>query len=137
MSYESLTQKIIEFYERLSSWEHEVVKGSNLTPGQMHTIEIIGHSGPLRMKELAEKVGVTTGTLTVTVDRLEKAGLLQRTPHATDRRSYLVALTPKGDDHFARHHEFHLKLTQEMVSSLTAEEAVAFEHILDKVTLHF
>lgn len=137
MDPENLTRKIIEFYERLSSWEQAVVKGTELTPGQMHTIEIVGHSGPLRMKELAEKVGVTTGTLTVTVDNLERLGLLERKPHASDRRSFLVALTARGNELFARHHHFHVKLTQEMISSLTAEEAHMFEQILDKVIHHF
>lgn len=45
------------------------------------------------MKELAERLGVTTGTLTVAVDKLEKPGLVERKPHDTDRRSYFVILT--------------------------------------------
>ena len=32
----------------------------------------------------------------VLVDRLEERGLVQRRDSATDRRAYLVALTPKG-----------------------------------------
>ena len=99
MAVKELARNIVEFYERLSSWEHAVVKGSDLTPGQMHAIEIIGHEKSLRMKELAEKLGVTTGTLTVTVDRLERKGLIERRPHETDRRSYRVRLTPAASTH--------------------------------------
>ena len=98
MSIKGVARQIVEFYERLSNWEHEVVRGSDLTPGQMHAIEIIGHETSLRMKELAEKLGVTTGTLTVTVDRLENKGLIERKPHETDRRSFRVALTEAGQD---------------------------------------
>ena len=72
MAVKTLARNIVEFYEKLSSWEHEVVRGSDLTPNQMHAIEIVGHEKSLRMKELAERLGVTTGTLTVTVDRLEQ-----------------------------------------------------------------
>ena len=57
MAVKDLARNIMEFYEKLSSWEHEVVRGSDLTPGQMHAIEIIGHEKSLRMKELAEKMG--------------------------------------------------------------------------------
>ncbi len=128
-----LAQHIVEFYEKLSSWEHEVVRGSDLTPNQMHAIEIIGHEKSLRMKELAEKLGVTTGTLTVTVDRLERKGLIERRPHETDRRSYLIVLTEAGEVHFAKHHEFHLKLTEEIASALTSEELKTFELVLEKV----
>lgn len=130
---EKLAHQIIEFYEKLSSWEHSVVKGSELTPGQMHAIEIIGHEKSLRMKELAEKLGVTTGTLTVTVDNLERRGLLSRQPHATDRRSYLVVLTEKGNELFKQHLDFHLKLTQELVAPLSSEEVTALSSMLGKI----
>lgn len=137
MSVKELARDIVEFYEKLSSWEHEVVRGSDLTPNQMHAIEIIGHEKSLRMKELAEKLGVTTGTLTVTVDRLEQKGLIERQPHETDRRSYRVILTPSGKKHFKKHHEFHIKLTEEIVSALTPRELESFREILGKVVKQF
>ena len=137
MAVKELARDIVEFYEKLSSWEHEVVRGSDLTPNQMHAIEIIGHEKSLRMKELAEKLGVTTGTLTVTVDRLEQKGLIERQPHETDRRSYRVVLTPAGKGHFKKHHEFHVKLTEEIVSVLTPQELASFRDILGKVVKQF
>ncbi|HEX9777311.1 MAG TPA: MarR family transcriptional regulator [Geopsychrobacteraceae bacterium] len=137
MTVKGLARQIVEFYEKLSSWEHEVVRGSDLTPGQMHAIEIIGHEKSLRMKELAEKLGVTTGTLTVTADRLERKGLLERRPHESDRRSYRVVLTAAGEKHFEQHHEFHLKLTEEIASALTPEELENFELLLQKVIKQF
>lgn len=137
MAVKELARDIVEFYEKLSSWEHEVVRGSDLTPNQMHAIEIIGHEKSLRMKELAEKLGITTGTLTVTVDRLEQKGLIERQPHETDRRSYRVVLTPSGKKHFKKHHEFHIKLTEEIVSALSPGELESFHEILGKVVKQF
>jgi len=137
MEVKELARNIVEFYEKLSSWEHEVVRGSNLTPNQMHAIEIIGHEKSLRMKELAERLGVTTGTLTVTVDRLEQKGLIERQPHETDRRSYRVVLTPSGKKHFKKHHEFHVKLTEEISSVLTPEELECFNAAIGKVVKQF
>ena len=137
MTVKGLARQIVEFYEKLSSWEHEVVRGSDLTPGQMHAIEIIGHEKALRMKDLAEKLGVTTGTLTVTVDRLERRGLIERKPHESYRRSYRVVLTNAGAEHFAKHHEFHLKLTEEIAAALSPEELQSFEQVLAKVLKQF
>jgi len=137
MDVTGLARQIVEFYEKLSNWEHEVVRGSDLTPGQMHAIEIIGHEESLRMKELAERLGVTTGTLTVTVDRLERKGLIERRPHETDRRSFRVVLTEAGAEHFARHHAFHLKLTEELTAPLTGDEMKTFEQLLKKVIKQF
>ena len=133
MKVRQLARHIVEFYEKMSSWENSVVKGSGLTPSQMHTIEIGGHEGRLRMRELAEKKGVTTGTVTVTVDRLEKEGYLRREAHEKDRRSYEIVLTDKGEALFKRHHEFHIGLTEEMAAALTEEEMALFAGILLKV----
>ncbi len=134
---ESLSALIIEFYEKLSSWEHAVVRGSSLTLPQMHTLEILGQHPALRMKELAAKMGVTTGTLTVTVDRLEKRGLVSRAPNESDRRSFLVELTGKGRALFEEHHKLHLGLTSDLAASLGEGEAKALTSILRKLTQAF
>lgn len=131
---ERLSDLLIEFYEKLSSWEQAVVRDTPITLPQMHTLEILGQHSPLRMKELAAKMGVTTGTLTVNVDRLEKQGLVTRIPHETDRRSILVALTPAGEGLFREHHEHHLHLTRELQAALSPEETEQFASILAKLT---
>ncbi len=128
-----LSHQLIEFYEKMSSWEHDVVKNSGFSPAQMHAIEIVGHAVSLRMKELAGKMGVTTGTLTVMVDRLEEQGLLHRIPHEKDRRSWLVELTDKGQLHFRQHHQYHLRLTEEITAALSSEEQERFGVLLDRI----
>jgi len=127
---EGLSALIIEFYEKLSSWEHEVVRGGSLTLPQMHTLEILGQHPPMRMKELAAKMGVTTGTLTVTVDRLEKRGLVTRAPNESDRRSVLVELTGPGRIHFEEHHKLHLDLTRDLAAALDENQSAALADIL-------
>ena len=135
MEIKHLSKIIVEFYEKLSSWEDSVVRDSGLTTTQAHTIEIVGHSGPIKMKNLAEKSGVTTGTLTVGVDRLEKKGLLVRKPHEKDRRAYLIELTREGEKYFKLHHRFHLKMTEELVADLTQAEIAHLSAILEKILL--
>ena len=136
MDIKHLSKLIVEFYEKLSSWEESVVRDSGLTTAQAHAIEIVGHSGSIKMKDLAQKIGVTTGTLTVGVDRLEKKGLMKRRPHETDRRSFLIELTPEGRLCFEEHHEFHIKMTQDIVSELTPEEQEIFGRLIQKMLTH-
>ena len=133
MSIEILSHQLIELYDKIASWEHSVVKDSGLSPAQMHTIEVIGHRKNLRMKELAEKLGVTTGTLTIGVDRLEKLGLVVRKPHDTDRRSYFVVLTDSGEKMFEEHHRFHQDFTSEITSDLTNGELEVLTTLLGKL----
>jgi DNA-binding MarR family transcriptional regulator len=48
------------------------------------------------MSELSRMLLVSNGNATTVVDRLEKDGLVRRTPSDTDRRTVFVALTPEG-----------------------------------------
>ncbi len=134
MDNEELTRLLIEFYERFSSWEHGVVRETGLTLPQMHTLEILGDSGDLRMTELAARMGVTTGSLTVLVDRLERAGFVARKPHETDRRSIRVGLTAEGKELFTAHHRLHARLTEEIACVLSPEELEALPDVLKRLT---
>ncbi|MCZ8079184.1 MAG: MarR family transcriptional regulator [Rhodobacteraceae bacterium] len=48
------------------------------------------------MSELSRMLLVSNGNATTVVDRLEKDGLVRRTPSEVDRRTVYVALTPEG-----------------------------------------
>ena len=50
--------------------------------------------GPLSPKMIAERVGLTSGSVTALIDRLEKAGFVERRPSKTDRRSIEVGIAP-------------------------------------------
>ena len=137
MDFEELSKTIIEFYEKLSTWEEGVVKDSGLTTAQNHTIEIVGHEGSIKMRKLADKLGVTTGTLTVSIDRLEEKALLRRLPHKSDRRSYLIELTDKGQEVFKMHHNHHLNLTREMMTDFSEKEQADFHKAIKKMMKNF
>ncbi|MBP2145341.1 DNA-binding MarR family transcriptional regulator [Methanofollis sp. W23] len=130
---EELNEELVEFFDRFASWETSVIQSSPLTVSEAHAIEIIGHYGRMKMKDLAERLGVTTGTTTVTVDRLEKGGYARRTPSEKDRRSYIIELTPKGEEAFLDHHCHHLHLAGEIASALNEVETGVFISALKKI----
>ena len=135
--FAKLTDLLIELYDKMASWDASVVRGTGLSAAQIHTIEVLGNHPNLRMKELAEKIGVTTGTMTVMIDRLEAKGLVERKPHPEDRRSYVVDLTDKGRKAFEGHHSLHMKLTEDIASHLTKEELTALIVGLQKILAGF
>jgi DNA-binding MarR family transcriptional regulator len=51
---------------------------------------------PLRSRQLADRLGLTAGSVTTLVDRLRARGLARRTALASDRRVVLIELTPAG-----------------------------------------
>jgi DNA-binding MarR family transcriptional regulator len=52
--------------------------------------------GPMSPGELAAHERVQPPSMTKILAKLEEKGLVQRTPHATDRRQVVVAATPAG-----------------------------------------
>ncbi len=130
---EQLNAELVEFFDRFASWEASVIQSGPLTLAETHAIEVLGHHGRMNMKCLAQKLGVTTGTTTVTVDRLEKNGLARRIPAEKDRRSYIIELTSEGEDAFLDHHRHHLQLAKEIASALGDEEIVELVAILQKI----
>ena len=52
--------------------------------------------GSLPLSQLGKQLQIHQTSITSLVDRLEKQGLIKRTPHPTDRRSTLAQITPAG-----------------------------------------
>lgn len=134
---QALNHAIIEFYEKLSAWELKIIKGKGLSLGLIHAIEILGAFGSMSMKPLADKMGITMGTLTVQVDKMVQANLVERVPHQTDRRSILVCLTALGEKLFYEHDALHLQLTERLTSSFDAQELQLLTSFLDKINTNF
>lgn len=130
---EDFSHTIVEFYEKLSSWEQEVVKDTGITVPQMHVIEVLGNCGPIRMKDLAEKLGVVMGTLTVMIKRLSKLNMVIRKENPDDLRSFHVMLTEEGTMLYEEHHKHHLLLAEEISTHLTEDEQIQFNMLLIKV----
>jgi DNA-binding MarR family transcriptional regulator len=67
---------------------------------------------PKTMSEISQMLMVSNGNVTGVVDRLSREGLVERLPLETDRRAYLLALTPEGEKRFkmmAQAHETWLE----------------------------
>src|SRR5258705_11292064 len=59
-------------------------------------LEALLHKGPLPVNEIGKKVLLTSGSITVAVDRLETKGFVEQQVHGTDRRARIVHLTKEG-----------------------------------------
>lgn len=130
---EELTGELFTFFNRFASWESSVIKAGDLTVAEAHAIEALGQYGSMNMKSLAEKLGVTTGTTTVTVDRLEKKAYARRSAVKEDRRMYLISLTDSGQKAYREHHDYHRSLSEQMLSVMTEAEGAQLLAILRKI----
>ncbi|MBF4348820.1 MULTISPECIES: MarR family winged helix-turn-helix transcriptional regulator [Vibrio] len=134
---EKLNQQLTEFYDKMSSWEQSVVRDTGYSLAQIHTIEVLGIHGPMRMKELAQKLGITTGTLTVQIEKLVNAKLIERGAHPDDRRSIVVTLTAEGQKIHRQHNQLHVELVKDLTRYLDANEETVLLNSLLKMNQEF
>jgi DNA-binding MarR family transcriptional regulator len=82
---------------RLRRSQAERLAPLGLTPAQERALRVISRSDePLRMTELADRLGIVPRSLTTVVDALEEAGLVRREIDARNRRAILLRLTDQG-----------------------------------------
>lgn len=134
---EKLNQQLTEFYDKMTSWEQSVVRETGYSLAQIHTIEVLGIHGALRMKELAQKLGITTGTLTVQIEKLVNAKLIERGAHPDDRRSIVVTLTAEGQKIHRQHNQLHVELVKDLTRYLDANEETVLLNSLLKMNQEF
>ena len=97
-------------------------------------LEALLHKGPLPINELGRKVLLTSGSITVAVDRLESKGWVERRASGTDRRAKIVHLTKAGKDLIARVYAGHAADMEQLASaSLTKAERETLIRLLKKI----
>jgi MarR family transcriptional regulator, 2-MHQ and catechol-resistance regulon repressor len=100
------------------------------SPTDFGVLEALFHKGPLTVKQVGEKVLLTSGSMTAAVDRLEARGLVTRHNDATDRRARIIKLTPKGHKLIERAFAEHRKTMEEAVSGFSEEDRAALLPLL-------
>ena len=112
------------FRNAMSEWA-----GLNVT--DMECLRLLFQKGIATPSELSRFTGLTSGATTAMLDRLEKAGLIERRTHPNDRRGNLLAPAPSSAEKAASWFESARKAQDELISSYSESEleiiADAFE----------
>ena len=94
---------------------------ADLSIAELHTLDAIGPYEARAMSETAIRLGITTGTLTVAVDRLVRKGYVERNRDTKDRRVVRIHLTRRGKLAFRMHGKFHTLLVRRIMEPLDTE----------------
>jgi DNA-binding MarR family transcriptional regulator len=107
------------------------VLGVNVT--DMKCLDIITLRGAASPSQLAEHTGLSTGATTAMLDRLEKAKLIERRPHPTDRRATLVVLSKEAMRKLPAMFESLAEAMERLVSSYSEKELTVLVDFFTKV----
>src|SRR5699024_12566571 len=101
---------LVRIFNEIMQIEEESLKSSefkDITIKEMHTIAAIGLVDNPTSSQVANKFGITVGTLSVSLQNLVKKDYVERIQSAEDRRIVRLKLTKKGKLLFRLHHKLN------------------------------
>ena len=118
----------------METYAERSISGLDMGSSDFAVLEALLHKGSLPVNEIGRKVLLTSGSITVAVDRLETKGLVERRAHGTDRRARIVHLTKEGTKLITRLYADHAADMERLVSaSLTRAERETLIGLLKKI----
>ncbi|MFF5444624.1 MarR family winged helix-turn-helix transcriptional regulator [Streptomyces sp. NPDC012888] len=107
-----------------------------ISRGEFDVIATLRRSGApytLSPRRLADTMMITTGGMTGRLDKLEKAGLLSRSPDPNDRRGLQVTITDKGLELIDEAVVAGLRAQQAALAGFGEEETELLTHLLRRL----
>ena len=110
--------------------ERRLVGGNS---GPMPVFFALQDGGAMTQKALAQMAAVEQPTMANTLNRMERDGLIVRTPDPNDRRSALVSLTPLGLERTVGAFEAAVEVNGIATNALRPEEREVFYSMMRRI----
>lgn len=111
----------------------EMMEKAGLFRGQPFLLSCLWQNDGLTHSELANQAGVQPATISVALQRMEKAGLIERQPDRVDQRVSRVFLTDSGRDIRPAVEEFWQELETSTFSGFNPQEIDQFRALLQRI----
>lgn len=95
---------------------------------------LIGSNDGVTAKMLSHDLALLPPNTSVILDRLETRGLIRRTPHGTDKRSYVLELTAKGKTLTNQARKIAADMESQLRARLTPAELGMLMELLGKLS---
>ena len=134
VKHDDMVTSFRDLGRRVVLYQHKIAEQLDVYNHDWTTIDMLSETGPITAGELGRRVGLTTGSVTALVDRLERAGYVKRERHPKDRRSIMIV--PQYEDKSEVQHAYET-LNQhmiEMTNQYTAEQMETIQSFLKATT---
>jgi DNA-binding MarR family transcriptional regulator len=122
---------------RLDPELQRVFAAHGLSAANFAVLVTLARIGGASQRRLLDELGLTSGTMSVRMDRLVEAGLVDRGEDPESRRNNLITLTPRGQELYARAVPAHLANERRLLAALDDEERETLAALLRKLLLEF
>lgn len=124
---------LIEAADRLRYLFANSLKPLDIQPKHYGILFLLDEQGPLSQVEIGQQMGIDRAPMVQFIDSLEQLGLLERLPNPSDRRSYAITLTPKGQELLKQATELARTIETEFLSPLSIEERKQLHSLLARL----
>lgn len=118
----------------LTLFRNAMNEWAGLNATDMECLRLLFIKGIATPSELARHTGLTSGATTAMLDRLERAGLIERRPNPDDRRGTLIAPDESGAEKVASWFESARKAQEELISSYSKRELEIISDVFEQFT---
>jgi DNA-binding MarR family transcriptional regulator len=101
------------------------------------TLARLEEEGGVSQRHLMDELGLTSGTVSVRIDRLAEQGLVDRRRDPDSKRNVLIDLTERGREVFERVAPAHLANEARLLAGLSDEDRRLLEELLRKLLVEF
>jgi DNA-binding MarR family transcriptional regulator len=102
-----------------------------LTPAQERALRVLTRSDePLRMTELADRLGIVPRSVTTVADALEEAGLVRRETDPRNRRAIRLHLTERGSAFRDDMREARRRAAEDLFAPMNAADRTSLGELL-------
>jgi DNA-binding MarR family transcriptional regulator len=105
----------------------------DITPDQFTVMRTLRENEGIRQRELTELMTSDPNTVASLLERMEKAGLIQREEHQRDRRAHRLTLLPLGRRKYEATREIAVALQAEVLSVIPEDSRERFLEQLAQV----
>jgi DNA-binding MarR family transcriptional regulator len=116
----------------LTLFRNAVSEWAGLNTTDMECLRLLFLKGTATPTELARQTGLTSGATTAMLDRLEKAGLLERHPNPDDRRGTLITPAKSAAARAASWFESARNAQDELLSSYSESELEIIADVFER-----
>lgn len=130
MNYQLVNDYLTSIFNNVLVIEESSLRGSqfkDVSIKEMHTIDVIGTMPNATPSDISKELLVTLGTVTTSLNNLERKGYIERRRSSIDRRVVHLSLTKKGRLLYRLHKRFHNRMVMQVVEGMSSEEKIAMQ----------
>ncbi|MCP4024666.1 MAG: MarR family transcriptional regulator [Desulfobacteraceae bacterium] len=108
----------------------------HVRPAYLGVLFVLWDEDSLKANELGKRAGLEPSTMTGLLDRMERDGILKRTPDPNDRRANRIKLTQKGKDEQAPAMQVVMDVLDQVFKDISEQDLETTKTVLRKVLIN-